>query len=426
MANIDFHFFPAEALEKNEKISDKREIFIDQQKIVDLRFEFEEERAYQLFNELPENLLPQLPKGYQWVRSHGKYGMMRHQDSVEHQMEVLIYGPDAKGLINFICRRDHVSFFSFAHTQDIGAPVQRRYPLTSKAYKVTGFDYTHTKFKHHIRGHMIDHHDSILRIWNSSSDIRNYTPEAPIYEWGMGIRRLITADLRALAHGGVYAQYNSYELNPLKTANGTPVPEHIRLFTYQCNVQINTAGNTTNNYHSLDLFHISYSEPLEKPARGKVLEHARDNYCSDWESAPIIFAYEQESSDRALRLRGRHIQKQAFRVSNGNAASRFVDQDFYDLSCIAGDYEFEQCSRRLSAGILSHEQNCQVHTVNYCASSLNYAEKLLELDLQNPTEILEVQVRREAHAFFKSANDNDVMLGLSDRFEKLCADLGPD
>jgi len=426
MANIDFHFSPAEALGKNDQTSDKREIFIDQHEIVDLRFEFEEERAYQLFNELPEKLLPQLPKGYQWVRSNGKYGMMRHQDSVEHEMEVLIYGPDDKGLINFICRRDHVSFFSFAHTQDVGAPAQRRYPLTSKAYKVRGFDYTHTKYKHHIRGHMIDHHDSILKTWNSTADIRNYSPEAPIYEWGMGIRRLVTADLRALPHGGVYAQYNSYGLNPLKTANGTPVPDQVRLFTYQCHVKNDAAGKRTTNYLSLDLFHISYAEPLEKPEQGKILEHARENYCADWESAPIIFAYEPEASDRGLRLRGRNIQKQAFRVSNGNAASRFVEHDFYDLSCIAGDYEFEGCSRRLSAGILSHEQNYQVHTVNYCGSSLNYAEKLMELELEDPSKILEIQVRREAHAFFKSANDNDVMLGLSDRFEKLCADLGPD
>jgi hypothetical protein len=93
---------------------------------------------------------------------------------------------------------------------------------------------------------------------------------------------------------------------------------------------------------------------------------------------------------------------------------------------MAGDYEFEECSRRLSAGILSHEQNYQVHTINYCGSSLNYAEKLMELELEDPSKILEIQVRREAHAFFKSANDNVVMLGLSDRFEKLCADLGPD
>jgi hypothetical protein len=422
MPNKIYNFFAPTALHKNEETSDKRSVFIDQSVVVNLRFEFETEEAFKLFHQLPAKLLPQLPKGYQWVKSSGKYGMMRHQDAVEHEMEVIIYGPDEKHHINFLCRQDDVTFYSFANTQKIAkVPAQRKYPISSEHYGVIDFDYSQTRYKHHIRGHLIDHFDTIGR---SSLDWRNYTPEAPMYEWGMGIRRLVTAELRTAEFGGAYAQYNHYGINPSKTLNGTPVSDTVRFFTYHLNV-VKDKEKRHEQYKAQDLFHISFSENLASPAKVKILDYARDNFCSDFESAPIIKAYEPELSDRDLRKRGRDMLLQALRVSNGNSASRFVEQDFYDLSCITGDYEFEQFSRRLSAGILSYEKNYTLHAVNYCKSSLNYAEALIELDLPEPSAIIEDTVRFEAHSFFQNADD-DGMLALADQFQRICSDIGPD
>jgi len=157
-----------DALEKNENVSDIREVFIADQRLVNINFKFEKEHAFELFHKLPVEFLPQLPKAYQWVKANGRDGIIRHQYSFEHDIEILIYGPDKNGSINFLCRCDQVTFYSFAHTQQKGFPAQRDYPLKSQDYKVIAYDYRAARFNNHIRGHMIDHHDTIATAWNSS------------------------------------------------------------------------------------------------------------------------------------------------------------------------------------------------------------------------------------------------------------------
>jgi len=252
-----------------------------------------------------------------------------------------------------------------------------------------------------------------------------YTPEPPDHEWGMGIRRLATHHLRSLKHGGAYAQYNHYGVAPSQTVNGTPVPEQVRFFTYQLlsSVHLNTRKKPM--YQQLDFFHVSFSENLKKTSAGKILDHARQHFSADWASAPSISAYKPELTDIELRHRAQSMIDQALQVFDGHTASRFVDNDHYDLLCVAGDVEFEQCSQRLSAGIASHEQGYPHHAYNYCKSALDYAEALIQLDLAEPSQILDQNIKTHAHSFFKQA-DNSPMLEFADHFKQLCANLGVD
>ncbi|NDH09589.1 MAG: hypothetical protein EBY16_08270 [Gammaproteobacteria bacterium] len=410
-----------DVLEKNENCSDIRAIFIEHQQMVAINFKFEEEHAFELFHKLPVEFLPQLPKAYQWVKANGRYGIIRHQHSVEHVIEILIYGPDKNGSINFLCRCDQVTFYSFAHVQKNGFPAQRDYPLKSQDYKVGAYNYATARFNNHIRGHMIDHHDTIATQWNSSKDISNYTPEPPDYAWGMGIRRLATHHLRSLKNGGVYAQYNQYGAQPLQTANATLVPDRVRFFTYQALKSFNPlTQKKLTSYQQLDLFHVSFSEDLKKTTAGKILDHARNNFCSDWESVPVIKVYKPQLTDLELRQRAQDMIEQTSQVLNGEIMSRFVNQDHYDLLCISGDYEFDNCSQRLSAAIASNAHGYRLHTFNYCKSSLAYAQALLKLDRVTPSKILDENIKTQAHSFFQQATDPQI-LELADQFKQLCA-----
>ena len=65
------HKEPA-ALDKEDDTSNSRELYIDNMRLVSLKFEMDKEEAWDLFNQLPEHILPPLPEGYKWVRTNDK------------------------------------------------------------------------------------------------------------------------------------------------------------------------------------------------------------------------------------------------------------------------------------------------------------------------------------------------------------------
>lgn len=93
---------------EKEGLSSKRELYIENQESAELIYEFHNEEALLLFNKLPEELLPNLPYGYQWViptQNQNSYTVVKNIQAQEHELRLVIYGPD-NGKINYIIMSD--------------------------------------------------------------------------------------------------------------------------------------------------------------------------------------------------------------------------------------------------------------------------------------------------------------------------------
>ena len=393
------------ALEKHDKISDTRELYIDKQRLVEIRIEMDDEEAWVLFNELPRHILPSLPHGYQWVRANNNFSVIRNDSSKEHDIRIVLYGPDRTNYINFICQVDGKTTYSFAHTKNGQGPGDRSYPMSTANYRVLGYDYLLKKYGSHVRGHLIDHQDTITGKPNlSTHDARNYVPEPPEYEWGLGFRRLKISELRKQRGGGAYAQMNVYSEASLITANGTPVPDDVRVYTY----------DKQNNYPSKEVYHVEFEENMYRPQGVKVLDHAAANFASSIAASPVVSIYSPGLSDRALRASGRASLIKESNIGTPLVPSRFVYKDKIYAASSAGDKEFETAGRQLHTGILAEEDIST--SLEYVKRAMFFGDDLSSLD---GASVFSSEEKEEGGIFFKGKGAE--MEDFYDHFKQLSA-----
>lgn len=401
-----------EALAKMDKISAVRELYIDRKKSVNLTVEMDDEKAWDLFNKFPEHVLPPLPHGYQWVRANDNYSIIRDRRSEECDISLLLYGPDKTNYINFLLQVNEITTYSFGHTKEANGPPDRDYPMTSADFRVPDYDYSSKKYKGHVRGHLIDHQDTILSKKSlSTQDDRNYVPEPPDYEWGLGFRRLKIAELRKQTGGGAYAQLNMYSEHSLITANGTTVPDDVRVYTY----------TKQQGYLAKEVYHVEFEENMYRAPGVGVLKHAADHFATSINAAPVVACYSPDHSDRALRLQGRSSAVKEANIGTNLAPSRFIYKDKLYSACDSGNNEFETAGRQLHAGIYAENDN--KISLEYLDRALFFGGKLDSLDSKKP--IFTKKEKKEGCTFFKTCRvlfeDDDKTDDLTDKFRQLCS-----
>ena len=402
------HKEPA-ALDKEDDTSNSRELYIDNMRLVSLKFEMDKEEAWDLFNQLPEHILPPLPEGYKWVRTNDNYSIIRNKRSENHEIMIVIYGPDKTKYINFICRVDDVTTYSFGHTKNGKGPGNRAYPVNLNNFRVDGYDYADKKYKQHVRGHLIDHQDSIIGVPTISTyDFRNYVPEPPQYEWGLGFRRLKVQELRN-SGGGAYAQFNSYSDKPFITQNGTPVPDDVRFYAY----------SKKPDYKATEVFHVEFEEDMFRPAGVSVLSHAAKNFMSSPDASPVVATYNPDSSDRALRLQCRNLSKKEQSIRSEKVVSRFLKKDQQIAAFSAADTEFESAGLQLHAGAIARRKKT---SLSYVKRALFFGNELAELEDDSVSVFTRDQIN-EAQTFFAKRKDKGDMDALEDEFNALCSVL---
>lgn len=403
---------------KADDIKVVREYYVDFQKPVTIHFEIDDDRGYECFNAMPKHTLPVLPAGYRWVKHDNKYGIMRTTTTPEKDIHVVIYGPNKNQIprINYIMQVDDVTTYGFAHTKNSDGPKDRNYPMNDDAFRVPTYDYSHTRYKTHIRGHVIDHQDTITNFaqenW-STLDARNYIPEPPIYNWGLCIRRLAVQQLRKRPGGGAYAQQAYYSDNPATTMNGTKVPKFVYFYPYSMD------GDT---YTSANPYNIKWDEDLPYEARGAstVLEYAKAHFTTSIAAAPVVVPYEPIFSDRALRYQARQAVNKLLQIQQEEVQSRFPDIDKGQCRCVAADTEFEGSTRKMLAGIRAHDDDDtqKMLSSQYVCSAVNYGEGLVKLD--QGLIIFSPLAQRSTKQFLRKNPEYDD--DLSDRLHKLIVD----
>ncbi len=398
---------PEGALDVDEHTSQKRELYLEQMLPVRLEFEAALEETYPVFSDMPSITLPIPPEGYQWVRHENRHCMIRHKMTSEHTLKLILFGPNDQQQINFLFQVDNITRYSFAHTKR-GADPSRKYPMGANDYQVPGFDYTialsNKKFNSHVKGHLIDHKDTMKvgprNLW-STYDARNYIPEPPIYEWGMGIRNQAVANLRATAGNTAYSQTVTYPVDPLLTRNHTLVPEGGYFTSFK------VEGD---EYKRLYVFDVNWDEDLRRPAGSKVLEHATSSLTSSLEASPVVKVYSPEDSDRALRHDSRELNILASKIAEGRVKSRHRNRAEFFSRTAAADKEFEKSDVQFQAALSSDKRGKPPTSIQYVKRSLSYAEELQGYDVAKP---LSDNIAQQGLLLFES-KENDAAWGEED------------
>lgn len=379
------------------ELSPERELYTEQMESADLKVSCVDEEAITIFNDMPEITLPPLPWGYLWARHDDEHLMIRDTASYDCKMHLILYGPNKASQINFLFQTNSVTTYSFAHIQR-GSAAKRSDPMTTDDYRVPGFDYSNVKYNQHVRGHLIDLRDTIKagprELW-SCSDPRNFVPEPPIYEWGLGIRNQKVQALRRVRGDTAYAQHTLYPDRPLETANGTCVPEEVYFTSFSVNGQ---------NYKRLDSINVSWDEDMKRPRGQKILEHASKELTTSLEASPVVQEYLPESSDRALRYQSREHRKMAENILHGDVKARFWSAELF-LRNGAADREFESADNKLLAGITADKVGRTMDAIDNVNRALDFGEELAELDESDMP--ISKKVFQQGKSFIKSKQKDD-------------------
>jgi len=396
-----------QALAVSDTITDTRALYIDNQETVEITFEMDYTEAWSKFNQLPQHILPNLPQGYRWVSANSNYSVIRNQHIDEHSITIVLYGPDKNQDINFICLIDDVTTYSFAHTKAKNKPPAAKPPMSLSDYRVPGYDYSQKKYKSHVRGHLIDHQDTILGVPTlSTNDFRNYVPEPAEYEWGLGIRRLKVKALRDQSGGGAYTQFNCYSENSVRTEDGTRVPEDVRFYSF---------NYAHASYTPKDVYHVEFEEALHRAKGTPVLANAAARFMSSIDASPVVSVYSPDQSDRGLRLFSRTSARNEQQIENRTIFSRLPEKDTKFAACSAADSEFENAHRQLHAGVLTKTD--KKASLSYLKRSLFFAEELLNFDDDDLTPYDEKSIHEGRH-FFNNENESGDMDDFLDQFRQ--------
>lgn len=399
-------------------LSQKRELFEERQEVVDMHFEFDCETAYQYFHALPLKVLPPLPRGHQWIWQAGIYSIIKDKHAPNHEFTFVLYGPgfDPTPYINFLCLVDNKLAYSLAKTKSNNHPGKCHFPVTGNNFHVLGFDYNQPRmFKNHVRGHAIDHQDTIIRAGfaNSSMDTRNYLPEPPFRGWGLDFRNKKIKQLRDNG-GGYYSQINDYDEANIRTVSGIAVPTHIRLNTFDA------------NFNQIDIHHVSCTENLTRPTgiKDTYVEYYKSHKSSSLACAPVVQYYDPIASDRDLRTSCRQLFIRSQNIGKPSYQSRFIARDTAVAASEAGNVEFETKDRLVNSTVKLFDIQQVSGSISEMRRSLRHVNGLSELTTDYEYDGASKQAASQF--FAKAKQSSNPMLaqvdidGLEDEFKQYC------
>ncbi len=407
----------AEALELTEGMTQARELYVQKQKSVTVKVHMDSEDALPLFNELPMNLLPPLPIGHQWVSHNDTYSVIRDKNAIQQQVSITLFGPSHHQTphINFLCQVNGNTTYSFAKTIKANGPSSRAYPMTPSDFHVNGYNYIPGEtFQNHMRGHLIDHQDTIMGagLTLSTKFAPNYVPEPPVDAWGKFFRNHKIKLVRK--KGGYYTQHNEYDDLSCLTVNGTLVPSHARLYTYDNNLQLD------------DIHHASWTENLARAdASTTYVDFYKTHFISCLTASSVVQCYEPGITDRALRVLRKNAFKTMLQINSGDVSSRFSVKDQANSACEAANLEVTSTNCLPTSALklfdVARSDKVKVST-HEMKRSLYHVDKLLEID---GAKVYSETTKAKGIQFFHKLNavehGNVDVDSLEDHFKQNCS-----
>lgn len=268
--------------------------------------------AEAIFYQMSDWTLPPLPIGYKWQRDeNNRLLLLKYHLAPDHDIKIVIYGPDINKRINFLALIDNRVYQSFTWTRpskdpfmDHGSVERRRYPITLEDFHVHDYYLLGGRIYREeepvmkcMRGHCNDKHDTMAIGRNlplgigpkkitpipvseiktvegryySTFDKRNYLPE-PESGWGEKLRNHYVKSIRK--SNGYYIQYPYYSLLPRLTNNGTAVPDGVTF-----------VGVKSPSY--ADIFDVPWDHSYPE---GKLeLDYLFDNFRDTYIPTPLLY-----------------------------------------------------------------------------------------------------------------------------------------
>jgi hypothetical protein len=360
-------------LKMPDKCSDKRTIFLKALVPVNFSIFFSSEKAIAVWNKLPEKALPCLPWGYHWERVEKEYGLYRIEYADEYNLELILYGPDEKGRINYNFLADGKNIYTLAHTRDIKATrlidKNRKYPDPIKS-SAAGYTLSEVSY---MPGHCIDHVDSIVdfnlkankRGTSSCSTYNygNYIPEIGGGYWGKYMRK--SAANRQRKNKQNYSQFVEYPDNPQKTSCGAAIPE---------SVYFNMLGDA---YQTQASYWISWDSTYKKQKKIKMQDFLSD-FSSGAPPKPLLWS--SNSTDRTWRKTVRNHRKLGHQLRQGVVKSCNSDRDQLYAYGRSATMEYENSYSSISAALAASPQKKVKQVSQTLKKAIKHGEKIANLD----------------------------------------------
>ena len=384
-----------------DKLSPRKTVYLESLIAVNFQFQFYDDQAIQVFDALPENGLPLLPWGYHWQRSEHRYVIFKICYANEHHIELILYGPDEKGQINYNLVVDQNNHYSLFHTRDKNQirlkPKDRSYPEPIKK-NASGYFIAN---KQYMPGHCGDHVDSIIppeeitrtlgKACCSSYNKANYIPEIKKDYWGLNLRKALVRIQRASR--GLYAQWVEYPDNFKNNGFFTAVPESVYFYQYDLACELE------------QVYWIDWSRDYnleKKPKNTRMKDHLK-KYRADLMAAPKALLWniniknsdwkekvltKQNLGDQIINTQRTNTQENStYKINNGRdqlyaygAASSFEYRSCFSsvsLSLSALDYQKYKLADAAIQKVIKHGE--KLLDCGYQVSVINRDNQLKHL-----------------------------------------------
>ena len=404
----------------SQGFNEYREIFLAQHSVVSLKVSACYEEAIEKFKVLDEDILPLLPVGYKWVKATNSTNYILKTNLAEdHDLEVIVYGPDGEK-INYVFLVDGKTTQSFANTKSKkeSKAIDRNYPMSISDYTVQDFSYkslnnlaSKSISKSHLRGHCIDHADTMFvgaKCYYSTYDPRNYIPETPYKYWGLHMRRLLVNNLRKSSQA--YMQFVNYPESSYITKNGTPVPDYVYFYP----VSFKCEKHSVFSAYNIDW---SANYKLQNKDKLDVLSFSSRYKTSN---PPLVLIWDSSASDKYCRKSLNIARTKINKIKYSHTTTSNQGRDLCLANRALAEVEFESSWGRFSTAIYSSLQEKGASEVKtQLLHGLVTKQSFLDND-QKDKYIYKAQVKKVRSLFKKEASGfSDPDSSMLDHFNSL-------
>lgn len=367
----------SQALERPDTMSGKLELYLDVLEPISFTVFYYDEQAIPAFHQLNKAQLAILPWGYHWEKSKNCYGLYKLSYANEHHFDLILYGPDENGHINYNFLVDKNNVYTLAHTRSQEqahlSARDRKYPYPIMR-NASGYKGNERLF---MPGHCVDHVDSIIPSselvmrWgedcNSSYNPANYIPEVQKDYWGLHMRRALVGYQRKNALP--YAQLAEYPDQPELTLSKAAVPSSVYFYCLDEHYAPNRVA----------WINWETDHRLHKKDKNTTMYQHMSRFSTPTDAAPHALVWDINYSSRDWRTEVRNKRILGHEIRKHPERHRNVQRDQLYAYSAASSIEISDSYSSISTALAASPLSKKL-TKATLKKATQHGAKLLELD----------------------------------------------